>query len=141
MPADFRPDPEVSPDFLLHALLLAHFNAQQSGLRRRGLPHLGSPKILFLLMRYPEDGSSAPSQKELADLLRISPATVAASLKSLELCGYVTRHADEQDSRRNRISITAKGRQERSCGLWMSICFTASPLRNGNRLCRFTSAC
>lgn len=77
MPADFRPDPEVSPDFLLHALLLAHFNAQQSGLRRRGLPHLGSPKILFLLMRYPEDGSSAPSQKELADLLRISPATVA----------------------------------------------------------------
>ena len=111
MPADFRPDPEVSPDFLLHALLLAHFNAQQSGLRRRGLPHLGSPKILFLLMRYPEDGSSAPSQKKLADLLRISPATVAASLKSLELCGYVTRHADEQDSRRNRISITAKGRQ------------------------------
>ena len=52
MPADFRPEPEVSPDFLLHALLLAHFNAQQSGLRRRGLPHLGSPKILFLLMRF-----------------------------------------------------------------------------------------
>ena len=52
MPADFRPDPEVSPDFLLHALLLAHFNAQQSGLRRRGLPHLGSPKNIILLKNY-----------------------------------------------------------------------------------------
>ena len=36
---------------------------------------------------------------------------MAASLKSLEKCGYVSRHADARDSRRNLISITPKGRQ------------------------------
>ena len=48
---------------------------------------------------------------QLADLLRISPATVATSLKSLERCGYITRHTDQRDGRRNLISITPAGRQ------------------------------
>ena len=106
------PEPSsISEEFLFHALTRAHFNAQQAGLRQRGLPDLGSPKILFALTEYPKDGVEAPSQKELADRLHISPATVAASLKSLEKCGYVSRHADARDSRRNLISITPKGRQ------------------------------
>lgn len=111
MSYDLRSDPDVNPSFLLHALLRAHFNAQQSGLSKHGLPNLGSPKILFVLMEYPSDGTGAPSQKELADRLRISPATVATSLKSLEKYGYITRHPDQQDSRRNRISITPEGRR------------------------------
>lgn len=98
-------------DFLLHALMRAHYNATQAGLVQRGLPDVGSPKILFALLEYPEDGSSAPSQKELADLLHISPATMATSLKSLEKYGYISRQTDAQDSRRNRISITQKGRE------------------------------
>jgi DNA-binding MarR family transcriptional regulator len=86
----------------------AHYNATQAELSRNGLPDLGSPKILFALADYPADG--APSQKELADLLHISPATMAASLKSLERLGYVTRRTDERDTRRNIIAITEKGR-------------------------------
>lgn len=98
------------PDFLFHALTRAHFSAQMAGLRKRGLPNLGSPKILFALMEIADKHLPAPSQKELADLLHISPATIATSLKSLEKYGYVSRHTDEQDSRRNLISITEKGR-------------------------------
>lgn len=94
---------------LFHALTRAHFNAARAGLTQQGLFHLGSPKILVALMRYSEEGVAAPSQKELADLLHISPATAAVSLKSLEKCGYVSRQTDERDSRRNRISITPKG--------------------------------
>ena len=109
MSAQVRPASDVDPDFLLHALLRAHFNAQQSGLSKKGLPNLGSPKILFALMGYPP--GEAPSQKELADRLRISPATIAVSLKSLERSGYVSRHTDAKDGRRNLISITPKGRQ------------------------------
>ena len=111
MPNDLPEHSNINEEFLFHALTRAHFNAQQAGLRQRGLPDLGSPKILFALMEYPKDGVEAPSQKELADRLHISPATVAASLKSLEKCGYVSRHADARDSRRNLISITPKGRQ------------------------------
>lgn len=110
MPDEQKPSLEGNRDFLLHALMRAHYNATQAGLVRRGLPDLGSPKILFALLEYPEDGSSAPSQKELADLLHISPATMATSLKSLEKYGYISRQTDLRDSRRNRISITEKGR-------------------------------
>jgi len=102
---------ETDADFLFHALNRAHFNAQMAGLRQRGLPRLGSPKILFALIRRMEQGLPAPSQKELAEALHISPATIAASLKSLERCGYVSRQTDEQDGRRNLISITEKGRE------------------------------
>lgn len=101
----------IHPDFLFHALTRAHFNAQMTGLKSRGLLNLGSPKILFMLMDLSERNQPAPSQKELADMLRISPATIAASLKSLEKAGYVSRHIDERDSRRNRISITEAGLQ------------------------------
>lgn len=103
-------DSPIARDFLFHALMRAHFNARQSGLNRQGLPDLGSPKILFALKHYPED-KAAPSQRELADLLHISPATIATSLKSLEKYGYVSRQTDEKDGRRNLISITPKGCQ------------------------------
>ena len=99
----------ITQDFLFHALMRAHFNAQMAGLSKRGLPNLGSPKILFALMKLSEEGAPAPSQKELADLLHISPATIANSLRSLERAGFVTREADEKDSRRNRIFISEKG--------------------------------
>lgn len=97
--------------FLFHSLTRAYFNAQQAGLNKNGLNHLGSPRILFALMDLSESGRPMPSQRELADFLHISPATIATSLKSLERSGFVFRQPDEQDSRRNLISITEKGRQ------------------------------
>lgn len=51
-----------------------------------------------------------PSQRELADLLHVSAATIATSLKSLERNGYVARRTDPADSRRNQITITEKGK-------------------------------
>ena len=126
MPVDPSRRSDVRSDFLFHALLRAHFNAQQSGLSRQGLSNLGSPKILFVLMDLEEffadcaeelemdleeRGAPTPSQKELADILRISPATVATSLKSMERSGYVSRETDERDSRRNLISLTDRGRE------------------------------
>ncbi len=96
-------------DFLFNALMRAHFNAQMAGLSKKGLPNIGSPKILFALMELSSRGKPAPSQKELADLLHISPATIANSLRSLEKFGFVTRQTDEKDTRRNRIFITDKG--------------------------------
>ncbi len=50
-----------------------------------------------------------PSQKELAEDLGISPATVATALKELEREGLIARTATDEDNRRNEIRITNLG--------------------------------
>ena len=95
---------------LLHQLLRAHHNAVSAALGARGLRDIGSPRLLWELSTFPDDPAQAPTQKELADRLHSAPPTIAASLKALERQGYVARRTDERDSRRNRISITQKGR-------------------------------
>ena len=54
-----------------------------------------------------------PSQKELADHFKISPAAVATTLKKLEADGYIerTKSLDGKDSRINEISITEQGKK------------------------------
>ena len=51
------------------------------------------------------------TQKKLAELLHVSPATVANSLKSLERGGYVRKEADPADARCNRVFLTDRGRR------------------------------
>lgn len=92
---------------VFHSLFRAHHNAVQGQLNRDGLGDIGSPRLLHALRDCGEEGQ-IPSQRELADLLHVSPATITASLKSLERNGYVERHIDPADSRRNLITITDK---------------------------------
>lgn len=61
----------------------------------------------MLLMRLSR--GCIPSQKDLAKDLRVSPAAIAVSLKKLESDGYITRNADTDDCRCNRITLTEKG--------------------------------
>ena len=102
---------------VFHQLLRAHHNAAAAALTERGLGDIGSPHLLVALSHYPDDPAQAPTQKELADRLHIAPPTIAASLKCLERQGYVARRTDERDSRRNRISITRKGRDVLDLGM------------------------
>ena len=101
----------------LHQLMRAHHNACAAALVRQGLRDIGSPRLLWELSRYPDDPAQAPTQKELADRLRSAPPTIAASLKVLERQGYVKRRVDQADTRRNRISITRKGRDAIQSGM------------------------
>ena len=102
---------------IFHQLLRAHHNAHMAALADRGLRDIGSPHLLVTLSHYPDDPDQAPTQKELADQLHIAPPTITASLKVLERQGYVARRTDERDSRRNRISITQKGRDALNAGM------------------------
>ena len=102
---------DAEPGILLHHLMRAHHNACTAALARRGLGNIGSPRLLLEVFHCPGDPAQAPTQKELADRLHSAPPTIAASLKCLERQGYVERRTDEKDSRRNRISITDKGRE------------------------------
>lgn len=105
------------PGMLLHQLMRAHHNACMAALAGRGLRDIGSPRLLLELFQYPDDPAQAPTQKELADRLHSASPTVAASLKCLERQGYVARRTDEKDSRRNRVSITPKGRDAITQGM------------------------
>jgi len=51
------------------------------------------------------------SQKEIAGIMGISPATIAVSLKKLEKGNYINKEMDEGDNRLNQITITEKGRK------------------------------
>lgn len=95
------------PRMIFPALLRAHHNAIHAGMTARGVKDVGSPRLLAILRQCRERGED-PSQRELADLLHVSPATIAVSLKSLERNGYVERRVDPADSRRNLISLTPR---------------------------------
>lgn len=92
---------------LMFQLQRAKHNAIQTALTHEGLQDVGQPRILFFLSE--EVQGELPAQKELARQLHVSSATVAASLKSLERMGYITRVSNAEDARKKRISITDKG--------------------------------
>ena len=66
----------------------------------------GQLPILFYAMEH-----EGCSQKEIADHMHVSPASVALSTKRLQKAGMLKKTADEDDLRCNRISITKAGRE------------------------------
>ena len=98
------------PSALFHGLHHAHKRRVAEEQASRGVGDLGAPMLLLSLFSAERAGESW-SQRDVARTMRISPATVAVSLKALERNGYVRRSADEQDARRNRVALTEKGRR------------------------------
>ena len=66
------------------------------------------PSQHFLLMQLSREGN-IPSQAKIAEMMDVSPASVARTLKNLDEGGYISRADGETDSRRNEIAITQKG--------------------------------
>lgn len=66
--------------------------------------------MLLSILRQKPDGI-ADSQRELAEQLHVTPATVTVSLRSMERDGYITKIVDSSDMRRKRIALTDKGRE------------------------------
>ena len=55
-------------------------------------------------------GEKLASQARLAEMMQVSPASVARTLKSLDKDGYISR-SDGADGRCNEIAITPKGEE------------------------------
>lgn len=68
--------------------------------------HHSQHRTLMQLARRRED---IPSQKELAEIMGVSPAAVTTILKKMEREGYVSRSVTDEDNRRNEIRITEAG--------------------------------
>ena len=97
-------------ELLSRSLNQAHRAAVQSELNAAGLSEVGHPMLVSILQSAGEDPEGqCQAQRELADLLHVSPAAVANSLKCLERDGYLRREPWERDARRNRVILTEKG--------------------------------
>ena len=90
-------------DLLIRTSRLHHRNIEKR-FENTGL-HRSQRRMLMHLSRF----ETMPSQRMIADDFDISPACVARTLKSLACEGYITRTDDEDDLRRNNVSITQKG--------------------------------
>ena len=66
--------------------------------------YFGQPMILDYVLQH-----DACTQKELAEAMHISAASIAVSIKRIEKAGLITRTPDETDSRKNHLSVTQKG--------------------------------
>lgn len=97
-------------DLLSRQMNQAHRAAVQAELNAAGLKEVGHPMLMSILQSAEEDpGGQCQAQRELADLLHVSPAAVANSLKCLERDGYIRREPWARDARRNRVLLTQKG--------------------------------
>lgn len=101
-----------------HMLLYRAVHAQRGALRpclaEVGLG-TGQPKLLGYLSR-----NGPCRQRQLADYFEIDPAAVCRMLDSLQKGGFVTRCADGQDKRRDRVEITPAG--QRAYDAWQACC-------------------
>jgi len=71
---------------------------------------VGSGQFEFLLFLYHKDGVS---QETIAKTLKVSKATSARAIQSLEEEGYVYREKDESDLRAYKVYLTEKGKEMR----------------------------
>ena len=97
-----------SPEQLFHALHRKRSIAVDTLLSARGLGHIGQPIVLMILSQ--QANGTISSQKELAERLRVSPATMTVSLKTMERDGYIKKLSNASDLRCKPIAITEKGR-------------------------------
>ena len=87
---------------LISTSLIHRYHITKSA-QRAGL-YYGQPMILEYIKEH-----NLCTQKELADSLHISPASVATSIKRLEKSGFVKRSTDKDDVRKNRLSLSDDG--------------------------------
>lgn len=71
---------------------------------------VGSGQFEFLMYLYHKDGVS---QETIAKALKVSKATSARAIHSLEIEGYVFRQKDENDLRAYKVYLTEKGKEMR----------------------------
>lgn len=88
---------------MLHLLGISERYIIDRMLEEKGI-YFGQPPILRFLSENPN-----ATQKDIADSLNISPASVAVSVKRMEKSGIISRETDKDDARRNNLSLTEKG--------------------------------
>jgi len=89
--------------------LLAQIGHLQRGYAHRGMESMGlyrgQPPLLHLLWNH-----EGLTQTELANEMRVQPATVSKMVQRMERSGFVERRRDPNDERVSRVYLTDRGR-------------------------------
>lgn len=91
------------------SFLLARANVQSLAAGNAALAKVGLRVRSYSVLALAADGSR-PSQRDLADFLRLDPSQVVALVDDLQARGLVTREPDPNDRRANVVVATADGR-------------------------------
>ncbi|WP_075724674.1 MarR family winged helix-turn-helix transcriptional regulator [Tissierella creatinophila] len=97
----------IDKDSLYFAFLnvaRVHYYRTHILLSEIGIYH-GQPPLLFTLEK-----SDGLSQREIADILKITPSTINVMLKRMEKSGLLIRKQDLKDQRVSRVHLTSEGR-------------------------------
>lgn len=86
-------------------VIRVHYHCMHNLLNDVGL-YPGQPHMLFALVE--KDGQS---QRELAERIKIKPATITVMISRMEKVGLVERKADLEDQRVSRVYIKEKGKE------------------------------
>lgn len=95
---------EDSLEFLFSKVIRLYHHQMHKSLHKIGL-YKGQPFILFVLND--QDGIT---QKELAQKIKIEPASVSVIIRRMEKAGLVERRKDLKDLRISRVYLTKKSR-------------------------------
>ena len=93
----------VSVDRHLHELMREHHNTMRQYFQEHGLFN-GQPQMMFLIRENP-----GITQKDLAEKMQITPASVAVSVRRMEHEGLVVRTRDDHDARVQHLALTRRG--------------------------------
>jgi len=88
---------------LLIGIAIKHRKIMQHHLQETGI-FQAQHRLLMQISR-----NQFASQKELAESMGVSTATIAVTLKKLERGGYINKIMNSQDNCLNQITITEKG--------------------------------
>jgi MarR family transcriptional regulator, organic hydroperoxide resistance regulator len=97
-------DAPESLDFLLANICHLHHNRFHQLLDGVGL-YRGQPPVLRAL--WEQEGLT---QSELAEMMKITPATMTKMLQRMEKTGFIQRKIDSEDQRVSRVYLTETGR-------------------------------
>ncbi len=89
---------------------IAHTDRMHHCCIEKRVQQLGIHRSQHMILMYLARNEQVPSQKELAEVFHVSKAAIANTMKNLEKSGYICRVTDEEDTRKNIINITEKGR-------------------------------
>ncbi len=91
-------------DFLLAQVCHLHYSRVHALVGTIGL-HRGQPPVLHAL--WEQEGLT---HTDLAQRLRVTPATITKMLQRMENAGFVVRRPDAEDQRVSRVYLTGAGR-------------------------------
>lgn len=92
------------------AFLLARANAVSIAAANAALAEHGLKVRQYSVLALAAD-QSRPSQRELAEFLRLDPSQIVALIDELEARGFVVREPDPTDRRAKVVAATAAGRR------------------------------